>query len=1006
MKQLRSAMRIVGIYILALLIAGPVLAQGSGTVTGTVTDAQTGDPLPGANVYLQGTNAGSATDQNGRYRILNAPPGSYTLICSYIGYQQASQSITLQSGETVQANFALQSKAVTGEEQVVVVGYGTQKKRDLTGSVSKLDGAGINEIPTPRVDQALQGKISGVQVTPESGKPGSQPVIRIRGIGTLNNASPLFVVDGLLTDDISFLNPQNIESVEVLKDASATAIYGSRGANGVIIITTKKGIRNQKPIFNFTAYRGWNQIMHPIDLTNAQEYATLANELADNEGFPEPFDDPQSVGTGTDWQQVVYRAAPTQNYNISARGGSESIAYDLSVNFTKETGIIRKSDYQRVSARLNNDYYLTDHVTVGHNLSWNYIIDKSAPSVVTMAYHADPTIAPRNAQGNFSNANVRSSAGNPEAAIFYHRNDNFGYRGVGNFFGQVDFLKKLMFKSSFNVDLSQSQTKNFLPIYTVSPTQQNTQSALSVDKLRQQNWLWENTLRFRDTLNVQRFEVLAGVTAQQYTQEAFGGRRVNMIGQDKSLWYLNAGDTEGQSNSNSAYSWSMLSYLARLNYALMDRYLLTATIRADGSSRFGADNRFGYFPSFALGWRLSEEPFLRDNPFISNLKLRGSWGIMGNDKISPYPGRPIVTGNLNAVFGPDESLNYGGSLTALANPDVRWEEAAQSNLGLEIGLLNDRITGEIDLYRKETRDILVEVPIPAYIGVNSPPFVNAASVRNTGIDFQANYSSRWGNLKYNLGVLGSTVHNEVLNLGRGKEEILGGGLPNQISFTTKTMVGHPIGAFFGYKTDGIFQNQQEIDAGPTRGGEHPGDIRYVDVNKDGVITADDRTFIGSPIPDFTYGINLGASFKGFDLSASFNGQVGNKIFNGKRTLRFNIENWEQQTMNRWHGEGTSTTEPRVTTSGNNWLPSDRFLQDGSFFKLRNIQIGYTLPIHFTTKFNMTKLRVYLNGTNLFVNTPYTGYTPEIAGQSIIANGIDLGAYPISTTYSFGVQATF
>jgi TonB-linked SusC/RagA family outer membrane protein len=502
--------------------------------------------------------------------------------------------------------------------------------------------------------------------------------------------------------------------------------------------------------------------------------------------------------------------------------------------------------------------------------------------------------------------------------------------------------------------------------------------------------------------------VLGGVSANRYYLELLGGNRVNIAGESPTLWYLNAGASDGQTNENRARDWAMLSYLFRTNYTLMDRYLFTGSLRVDGSSRFGAENRYGYFPSLALGWNLDEEDFFESLPAFDNLKLRASWGQTGNDKIGEYPGVPIVTGNLNAVFGTSETITYGAAPIALANPNVKWERTTQTNIGADMAFLDDRLAITADWYNRLTDGILVQVPIPGYIGVNTQPFVNAAEVRNRGLEGVVTWSDARGDFRYELGANGSTIDNEVLALGGGREEILGGGLGNEISFTTRTVVGQPIGSFWGFRTDGIFQNAAEVAAGPRRGGEQPGDIRYADLNGDGAITNDDKTFIGSPIPDFVYGLNGRLEWRSFDVSAAFTGQMGNEIFNGKKAVRFGYDNFETSYLDAWTPTNPSTTEPRVTNAGHNYQSSTRFIEDGSFFKLQTAQLGYRLSESMAARMGVDRARFYVSGTNLFTLTDYSGYSPEVSASdfSVINSGIDLGIYPTVRTFTLGFDLGF
>jgi len=1009
--------------------------QRQTTIQGNVTDAITGDPLPGVNIFVPGTTIGTSTDNNGQYS-LNVPENADTLAFSYIGY--ITQRVAINN--RTQIDIQLEPTTITSS-QIVVVGYGTQRKSDLTGSISTVKGTDVSRIPTTNVDNALQGQIAGVQITPNSGQPGTPATIRIRGVGTLNNASPIYVVDGMITNDISYLNPEDVQSVEVLKDASATAIYGSRGANGVIIITTKKGTIDQKVQINFNGYYGWQDIQHKISLTNASQYATLVNELNANEGRPPTFQDPNSLGQGTNWQNEVYKTAPTQNYNMSVSGGTDKLTYNISGNYVGQKGIISGSQYKRMSLRVNNDYFFTKNLKVGHNIAYMHDYQQeAAPGVVGQAYQADPTKNPFTSNGDYNNITQNAPVGNPLATIFYNSNRHYANRIVGNIYAQLSVLNNFQVKTSFGLDSWQKDWKTFNPQYFVSPIQQAQHSQLNVNNENSRNWLWENTITYKNSFGFNNVQLLAGITAQGFKDEILSGSRQDIAGNgsNPALWYLNAGNQQSQSNSNAAYNWNMLSYLFRANYNYQNRYLLTATYRIDGSSRFGSANRYGHFPSVAVGWRLSNEPFLRNSEYISNLKLRASWGKIGNDKITAYPGIPTVSSNLNAVFGPNETINYGATIISLANPDIRWEQTRQTDIGLEAGFLKDRLSLEVDYYHKYTDGILVQAPIPAYVGASNIPYVNAASVINRGFDFNVSWDQTVSGFHYTVGVVASTVHNEVDKLGQGQDAIFAGGTGEGGKLATRTVVGGPIGAFYGYKVVGVFQSQDEITqyndqavAAAKQNGTYdpnktytyepgavPGDLIFQDTDGDGTITSTDRTYIGSPIPSFIYGVHLSASYKGFDFSVTTSGQTGNKIYNAKKTARFGTPNFETSYLDRWNGQGTSNSEPRLTNGGMNYNVSTRFLEDGAYFTIRNIQLGYNLPRSLTQQVNVRGIKVYLNVENLVTFTKYSGYTPQISGSTISENGIgqtstnvldsgiDHGVYPIARTFSVGVNIRF
>lgn len=998
---------------LFLLFSWAVMAQVI-TVQGTITDAKTGEPLVGASVVVKGTTNGTITDVSGNYSLDKVSPNAQ-LTFSYVGY--LAQDVAVSSQRTL--NIALEEETSTLKE-VVVVGYGTQKKSDVTGSVASVKGKDIASIATPSVQQALQGKIAGVYVTPESGSPGAGAVIRIRGTGTLNNSNPFYVVDGLLSDDISFVNPNDVESVEVLKDASATAIYGSRGANGVIIVTTKRG-KSGKPVIGLSSYYGSQELLKKIPLTNASEYATLRNIAAKNFGAPQPYANPAALGEGTDWQDEIFHTAPMQNVNLSARGGTDAMTYSISGDYFKQEGILQGGDFERLTLRINNEYKLSKTIKVGHNFSIINTKSHYAPGVIYNAYYAPPTVAPIDSAGKFGNTTSDGSVGNPVATRFYERyNSGGGFRTAGNFYLDVTLFKGLTYRSNFGLDLANNEAKRFVPVFRVTDLQKNDINSLSASRSKSINKLWENTMSYDNTFGKHHINLLAGVTAQIDDNWFLGGTGTNLPGDVNNiegdiedLLYLRAA-TQGFTVTESSAGWRMFSQLYRTNYSYSDKYLLTASMRVDKSSKFGKNKRTGYFPSVGLGWRVKEESFLKDVDWLSNLKLRGSWGITGNDKIDQNSKSPPVTDKLDAIFGNSEKFFPGATITRLSNPNLHWEETEQMDIGFEAGFLNNRLTTEIDWYKRTTYDILSSLPIPGFIGASDPPVVNSASVFNQGFDINLGWRDRTKqSFGYSVNVIVSTVHNEVISLGEGKTEIFSGGVGEGGKLGTRTVIGLPIGAYYGYKVDGVFQNTEELNKYPKRTGEQAnkdvfaGDLRYADTNGDGVITDKDRTYLGSPIPDLTYTLNLGADYKGLDFSIQILGVKGNKVLNAKRLARFSTGNFEKTFLNGWTGEGTSNFEPRVTIGGRNYEVSERFIEDGAFTSIRNVQLGYTLPLSISRKLKMSNFRIYASATNLKTWATYTGYTPEVVnGGDSFSVGIDRGAYPVAKTMTIGLNANF
>jgi len=983
------------------------------TITGRVFASDTKETLPGASVLIKGTTTGSVSDINGRYAI-KVSQSPAVLIFSYVGYQ--SQEVPV--GDKLEIDIELQVRK-TSLDEVVVIGYGTVRKSDLSGSVGSVKSEDITKITALNPVQSLQGKVAGVQVTSTSGDPGASPVVRIRGVGTFNNSNPIYVVDGLIMDNISFLNSADITSMEVLKDASATAIYGSRGANGVIMVTTKQGkIGQEKTAFSFTGEIGMQNLAKKIKLLNGHDFAMISNEIK-----PGSFNNLDAV-PNTDWQKLVFRTAPIFNFQLSASGATKSMQYYISGGYFKQEGIIEKSKYERITLQLNNTYLLSPHVKLGNTITLSPYAQRVAPNVTYAVYRANPILSPYYADGSFA---AVPGVGNPLADLAYSNNYNKGIKAVGNLYTEISILKSFTVKSSFGIDAAYNKSENFTPAFTVYnddgtiSQQQQLLSRLSKGNNDNLTWLWENTLTYQKEIKKHSINAVFGYTMQNTSSTAMGMLGSNILRDDPNFWYIspiNIYDLpNGVNNINSIYdnvdasmNYSMISYLFRVNYVFNKRYILTATFRSDGSSKFSENNRYANFPSFAAAWNVSQENFMKNVKFMSKLKLRGSWGKLGNDKIAYDRRYAQVQSNIITIFGTNGSSNSGASFGVNGNPDLKWEVTTQTDAGLEIGMFNDRLTCEFDYYNKKTDDILIDLSTPGYYG-NGPyskVTYNAASVLNKGFEFTLGWRDKVGKVKYNISINGTTIHNEVLKIGgnSGVDSVLVGGyLANGLP-VTRSKVGLPIGAFYGYRTDGIFQSQAELDAYPHDAQAGVGDLRFVDVNGDGKIDGNDRTYIGSPIPDFIFGCNFGLEFKGLDFSFNIQGQTGNKIFNAKNVVRPDKYNFETNVLNRWTGPGTSSTEPRASFGGYNYNLSDHFIQDGSFIRLRNIILGYTLPATWSKKITMQTIRVYVKADNLYTLTKYTGYTPEIGGSSPISNGIDTGIYPITAVFSFGVNLNF
>lgn len=791
-------------------------------ISGVITDEKDGMPMIGVSVAVTGTTKGTITDLDGNYQISVAPDATQ-LTFTYVGYN--TQVIDIK-GQTV-INVVM-SEDVDVLNEVVVVGYGTQRKSDLTGAVSSVRGADLIKIPNASAEQALQGKVAGVQVSSSSGAPGAVPVIRVRGVGTFNNSSPIFVVDGLILDNISFLNAADIASMEVLKDASATAIYGSRGANGVIIVTTKLGtISGGKPVYSFSAEYGIQHLSKKIDLLEAKEFGAYVNEII--AGSYNNLDALEN----TDWQDLIFNDAPLGNYQFSVSGASERQQYYVGVGLFTQKGIIEKSDYSRLTIKLNNTYKLSDRIKIGNNITIAPSQQQNAPGVTYSAYRAQPVIQPYNEDGTYAEV---PGVGNPLADIEYSNNTAKNVRAVGNVFGELILAEGLVFRSSFGMDFSYNEGRTFAPVFYVSPQQVNEINDLSISNRRNSNWLWENTLNYNFNLGEDhRFDVVGGYTMQQLRSLLFSVAAENVISDREDLWYINSNNI----NPNSVFhgvdanqNYSLLSYLFRVNYALKDKYLFTATYRRDGSSKFIPENRWGNFPSFALGWNIAREDFMATQDLFSTLKLRASWGQIGNEKISYLDQYALILNGNDAVFGASETIVGGSSFGKNGNPNIKWETTTQTDIGLEMGLFDSRITAELDYYHRLTDDILVELSTPGYTGNGQGVKVryNAASVLNSGIEFNTVLRGGTGDFKYRISALGSTVNNTVKSVGgsSGVDSTLVGGFLGNGQTVTLSKEGLPIGAFYGYETGGIFQNQAQLESTPHESTAEVGDLIYVD----------------------------------------------------------------------------------------------------------------------------------------------------------------------------------
>ncbi|MFZ4863673.1 SusC/RagA family TonB-linked outer membrane protein [Sphingobacterium sp. Mn56C] len=1000
--------------------------QRGGSVQGIVTDVE-GKAIAYVNISVKDRTGAvlfkTTTDTAGKFKLSELPVAIYSFTFTNISYfRKQVTGVDVKAGATnnLIVNLRLKSQEIA---DVVVVGYGTQRKSDVTGAISSVAATLLKEQPVVNVQSALQGKTSAVQITQNSGSPGSIAQVRIRGLTSINNADPLYVVDGipLASNAINSIDPASIASVDILKDASAQAIYGSRGANGVLLIKTKSGTDGPAQI-TFSTFQGLSKVRKLLDMVSASDYIALHEEAYNNAGQQSPFTKPASAYTETtNWQRELFRTAHMQNYNVALAGGSQQLTYRVSGAYLGQDGTLRGSDYRRLNIANTLNLKPKSYLEFGETLTLNRSVTHRVATdfganVINDAMAMDPTIPVRDKEGNFT-ATEYSDIVNPLAKIHYLYSHwpTTAWGLLGNVFMQVKPWAGLRLKSSYSVDLKFSDYKQFTPTYQVAPNFNNPVSRMYQQKDLVNSWTWDNTATYDFVLAARhQFTVLAGVSAQRYSFDNLYGANQGQPGNAPYLHYLDAG-ISGQQVGGRQQNWSLLSYMARVNYNLEDSYFATLTIRRDGSSKFGANYRYGNFPSASVGWNLKKASFLSDVEQVNAFKIRGSWGIVGNQASVGYYDYAAGIQNAYYAIGLPAVAQPTGEPYSLANPNLRWEQVQQWNVGFDYALLKDRLTGTIDYYEKRTVDMLMRLNIPAISGYTESPRQNAGTMKNSGLEFSMNFmDSPSHHFSWNIGVHFATIKNRIEKVMWEGQHIYSGNIkPGQ---TQLTRVGLPVASFYGYVTDGIFQNQQEIDgAAKQNPGTAPGDIRFKDLNNDGVIDEKDQQFLGSPIPKLTYGFNLGATFKGFDFSAFFNGVYGNKVLAAYQyyTHGFFISNYnlERAALGRWTGPGTSNTMPRLTASdpNNNSRVSDYYLQRGSFLRLQNLTLGYTLKSGAIKGLKDT--RFYVSAQNLLTITRYTGYDPEVGQQysgsgGTLDMGIDNGNYPQSKTVAVGVNISF
>lgn len=980
--------RLLCVFIMVAMLTNSLSAQNM-MVTGTITDANDGSALSGVTILVPGTIRGVITDNVGKYSI-DIPSDTRSLVYSYIGYK--TDTLLIRGRNVINHVMKLDLEEL---EEVVVVGYGKIRKSDITGSVASVKSEDLIKAPTSNAIDALQGKVAGLSVLSSSGDPGDSPIVRLRGITTLNNNNPIFVVDGVITDNVSFLNAVDIESVEVLKDASSTAIFGSRGSNGVIIITTKSG-STYEPQINVSLEQGYESVAKQLDVMNRDEFTNYYNLISS--GRYENIEELPDI----DWQNLVFRNnSPITNLNASVSGKGDKLNYYISGGYFSQEGVMPKSNFERATGKVNTTYNVRKGFELGMNLTVSYTEKQNPPGIITMMYQAFPIDDPYNPDGSF--AEVRGS-NNPLAAIKYSNSTTSGLASLGNLYAQLTLLKDFRLKSSFQFDAGTSKGTSFTPEYFVSAIQQSEQNSLSKSFGNRYQFIFEQTLSYdKEFDDMNRLNAVIGMSSQIRSSEYFNSSIKELLRDDPSFWYLDAGNPELLEASNSSTQSSLVSYLFRANYALQNKYLFTATYRLDGSSNFGRENRYGSFPSAALGWNITNEPFFPDVSFIDNMKFRISYGLVGNEKISASSQYETIGVSGGAVFGADETFYPGVSFTSPGNPFLKWETTKQFNTGLDVDLFQRKIIAEVDYFHKVTEDILVFLRPSGWAGLGPYTYVtfNAATVLNSGVEAKVDYRDKIGNVNIEVGVLGTKVHNEVLSLA---EDI---GADSVLNFTgAQTRVGEPIGYFFGYDVIGVFQDEEELNQYPHIATQEVGDFIYKDVNEDGEIDLEDRTKLGNSIPNFIYGFNLSAEYRGFRLSVDFQGQHGNLIFNRKQQRRYSEHNYDKKFNDYWRGKNTTNEHAIPSQGGVNFYVSDYFMESGSFLRLRTLTLNYELPSNWLSKLKIDRANIYIRANNLFTWTKYSGYSPDIGASNALQGVVDNGIYPITRVFSTGINTTF
>ena len=1032
--------------VIFLIIGTLSVSAANYPVKGTVIDEKTNTSLIGVSVLVEGTSIGTVTDIDGNFSI-SAPSENSTLVFSYVGY--TSQKVKLNGQSNIKI---LLSENLKNLDEVIVVGYGTQKKSVVTGAISTVNSKDLDDQVTPSLADALKGRTSGVQISSNSGQPGASSSVSIRGITSMNQYAPLYVVDGVPVNTLDYLDQSDIASIEVLKDAASAAIYGTKGAAGVVLVTTKRGEAGSFKV-NVNAYYGTQAPERTLSLTNATQYATLRNESMIAAGSAPKFADPTTFGTGTDWQSAIFNNdAKIQNYQVSMSGGNEKSTFYTSFGYFSQDGIVASSisKFSRLTARFNSDTKMNKWLSFGNKLTFSHLnsrgitengyfgdilssaihLDPTTPLVVT-----DPTVLTQTRYANNLNYLVKDPNGNPYGIsdvvgqemtnplarmAIQQGNYNWADKILGSLFMEIEPVKNLKIRSTIGGELSFWGYESFNPTYYLNATNINEGlNSFTRTYNRVLNYTWTNTINYSHSFGLHNFTGLLGTEANiqndlKGTGVTYQGIPATSFSTASMNYSIPTANISGWGYENQPYMLS--SVFGRLTYDYDGKYMFTGIIRRDGSTHFGSANVYGYFPSASVGWLVSKEGFWKENNVVDMLKVRAGYGVNGNDNLGNFYYTSVIVPTGGYVYG-NNVAHSGYAPQTIPNPNLQWERTTQTNIGVDAVLFKN-LTATLEVYNKTTTGMLMQPKIPALVGATSAPWANVGSMYNNGIELDLGYHFNISGLRVDLKGNASYVENKVTSIGT-TDFLTMANMQASSYEVSRIVVGQPVGVFYGFQTDGIFQTQGDINNYKNKSGAliqpkaAPGDFKWKDINGDGVIDDKDRTYLGNPTPNFTYGFNVNLAYKDFDISVFGQGVSGNKIFQELRRLDVPTSNYQTSALARWTGPSTLNSYPRLIDTdpnGNFTKPSNFYLQDGAYFRIKNLQLGYNVPKKYLKAIQFDKARIYVAGTNLFTLTKYTGFDPEIGGSTRAGNtyayGIDRGVYPQARSFMLGLDVTF